>query len=608
MEALQLHLIPLIRLATVALTVAMLWWGREFLMPLAMAALLTFLLTPVVSFFKHRLRFSCTLAVITVTLLSFSFLGSVFWALGLQLRDLAEELPSYRTTIQQRISSLREVGNNRVLERLSDLARDVSGQASQPDPGVSSAPAEPPVFIERSTNKLQETVMSAGALLADSLGTAAVVVVFVIFMLLRQQDLRNRVIHLVGYSRLTTTTRALDEAASRVSRYLLMQTLINTVYGLMLGLGFWLIGLPYVVLWGALAAIFRFVPYIGPWIAAILPTALSLVVFDGWTQPLFVITLIASLELLTNMILEPMLYGHSAGVSDIALLIAILFWTWVWGSVGLLLATPLTVCLVVFCKYIPEMHFVEVLMGEKPQVQPSLLVFQRLLVGDVEEAESFVQNSVRERGAEPTIDQVLLPAAVQVRREMLAGRLNREETESILGTLSELADEAEPNGEDLLEPPPSETRPLLLCRSFDASADAIALRWLERRLAPGFLKWESIPKSALVSEVIEQVERLQPRLVCISAVPPGVSSQAQILCKRLRHRFPELQILLARWGGQTAESTLETGASWVVTTTEAARERLTEALRLDRPVANEEDGGKTKKNEASFVASRRYGL
>lgn len=583
MEALQLHLAPLIRLVTVALTVAMLWLGREFLMPLAMAALFAFLLKPVVSFFNHRLRFSCTLAVITVTVLCFSFLGSVLWVFGVQLGDLAEELPLYRSNIQQRVASLRQVGESRVIERLQNLAKEVSDAPAQGDPGASSAPAEPPVFIERSANKLQEGVMSAVALLADSLGTVAVVVVFVIFMLLRQQDIRNRLIHLVGYSRLTTTTRALDEAASRVSRYLLMQTLINSAYGVMLAFGFWLIGLPYVVLWGGLAALFRFVPYIGPWIAAILPTALSLAVFDGWTQPLMVVALIVSLELLTNMVLEPLLYGHSAGVSDLALLIAILFWTWIWGSAGLLLATPLTVCLVVFCKYIPEMHFVEVLMAERPQVQPPLLVFQRLLVGDIEEAESFIQQTIREKGPEHAVDTVLLPAAVHARREMLAGRLTRDESESILETLAELAGESDDEEEDeILTITPEEKRPLLLCRSFDTSADAIALRWLEQSLAPGYLRWESIPKSALVSEVIAQVEKSQPRIVCISAVPPGVSSQAQILCKRLRHRFPEMQILLARWGAQTAETTAETGASWVVTTTQQAREKLTEALRLDR--------------------------
>ncbi|WP_345735826.1 AI-2E family transporter [Prosthecobacter algae] len=571
---------PLIRLATVMLTVAMLWAGRDFFIPLALAALFAFLLKPVVSFFNHRLHFARTLAVITVTVLSFSVMGALLWVLGGELHQLVKELPGYRHTIHQRVISVREVGQGGVFEKLQSLAMEISNASDAEDVKRNGAAPETPVLIERSTNRLQETAMSALGFLADSLGTAAVVVVFVIFMLLRQNDVRNRVIHLVGYSRLTTTTRALDEAASRVSRYLLMQGLINGAYGLLLAAGFWAIGLPYVVLWGALAALFRFVPYIGPWIAAILPVALSLAVFDGWTQPLMVIALIAGLELLTNMVLEPLLYGQSAGVSDLALLIAIVFWTLIWGPVGLLLATPLTVCLVVFSKYIPELKFIEILMGDQPEVQPSFLVYQRLLVGDVEEAEELTHASSKEIGHGNTLDQVLLPAAVHARREMLAGRLSKEESDGILETLTTLACET------VLDevPPVSEgTGPLLLCRSFDTSADSIALHWLTRTVGVGLWRWESIPQSALVSEVIAQVESLKPAIVCISAMPPGVSSTAQLLCKRLRHRFPEQKILLARWGASKAEIRTDTGATWVVTTTEEARERLVSVLPLGEP-------------------------
>ena len=578
MEALQLQLAPLIRLATVMLTVAMLWAGRDFFIPLALAALFAFLLKPVVSFFNHRLHFARTLAVITVTVLSFSVMGALLWVLGVELHQLVKELPGYRQTIHQRVISVREVGQGGVLEKLQSLAMEISTASDAEDVKRNGGAApETPVLIERSTNRLQETAMSALGFLADSLGTAAVVVVFVIFMLLRQNDVRNRVIHLVGYSRLTTTTRALDEAASRVSRYLLMQGLINGAYGLLLAAGFWAIGLPYVVLWGALAALFRFVPYIGPWIAAILPVALSLAVFDGWTQPLMVIALIAGLELLTNMVLEPLLYGQSAGVSDLALLIAIVFWTLIWGPVGLLLATPLTVCLVVFSKYIPELKFIEILMGDQPEVQPSFLVYQRLLVGDVEEAEDLTHASSKEIGHGKTLDHVLLPAAVHARREMLAGRLSKEESDGILETLTTLACETVL---DDVPTVPEGKGPLLLCRSFDASADSIALHWLTRTVGVGQLRWESIPQSALVSEVIAQVESLKPAIVCISAMPPGVSSTAQLLCKRLRHRFPEQKILLARWGAPKAESTSDTGATWVVTTTEEARERLESVLPL----------------------------
>lgn len=573
MEALQVQLGPLIRLATVILTVAMLYWAREFFIPLALAILFAFLMKPVVSFFNHKLRFPRSLAVIAVTLLSFSVLGAIIYMLGVELHALGKELPSYRYSIHHRVAAFKEMSEGSVIDRLQTLVQDVSGEPN------SEAVEKVSQSVEKPANRLQEGMMSFISALADSLGTAGVVIVFVIFMLLRQQDVRNRVIQLVGYSRLTTTTRALDEAASRVSRYLLMQTVVNGVYGVLLALGFWAIGLPYVILWGSLAALFRFVPYVGPWIAAILPGALSLVVFDGWSQPLMVLALIVSLELMTNMILEPLLYGQSAGVSDLALLIAIVFWTWLWGPVGLLLATPLTVCVVVFSKYIPNLHVLEVLMGEHSEVQPSLLVYQRLLVGDVEEAEAFIEEQERKLKKEGVIDAVLLPAAVHARRETLAGRLSQAESTTILEMLSDLADieqvELEPHDED-----ESDT-PLILCRSFDASADALPLKWMAHTLAPDHIRWDSIPPSALVSEVLAQVESTKPEIVCISAMPPGVSSTAQLLCKRLRHRFPELKILLARWGAHRAETTGDTGASWVVTTTAEARERLVHALHLD---------------------------
>jgi predicted PurR-regulated permease PerM len=564
MEALQLQLAPLVRLATVMLTVAMLWLGREIFIPLALAILFAFLLKPVVSFFNNRLHFARSLAVVTVTVLSFSVLGSLFWVLGLELHQLAQELPAYRDTIHQRVVSVRQMGQGGVFEKLQNMVQEISNAPDEESHAPAEGPAaSSPISIDSSASKLQDSAMKALGYLADSLG---------------QNDVRNRVIHLVGYSRLTTTTRALDEAASRVSRYLLMQTLINSVYGILLALGFWAIGLPYVVLWGALAALFRFIPYIGPWIAAILPAALSLAVFDGWTQPLMVFALIVTLELLTNMILEPLLYGQSAGVSDLALLITIVFWTWLWGPVGLLLATPLTVCLVVFAKYIPELRFIEILMGEKSEVQPALIVYQRLLVGDNEEAEQLAEEKTKEIGVEKMIDQVLLPAAVHARREMMAGRLSKDELDSIMGSLSALA--AEVAIEDVPFPIMEGKEALVLCRSFDTSADSIALHWLMRALAPGQIRWESIPSSALVSEVISQVEELKPDIVCISAMPPGVNSTAQLLCKRLRHRFPELKILLARWGAQQTESTAETGASWVVTTTETASACLEDALHL----------------------------
>ncbi len=582
MDALQLQLAPLIRLATVILTVAMLYWARELFIPLALAGLFAFLLNPVVSGLKHKLGLPRPFGVMVVAGLAFAFLGVVVWLVGGEMHNLAKEIPAYRTNIHERIESVKSVGEGGIVGNLQKLAGELDSRTA-PD-------LRQPIVVENSANRLQEYLLSAVGHVADSLGTATVVIVFVIFILIRLQDLRNRFIRVVGFSRLTTTTRALDEAATRISRYLLMQTLINSFYGLLLGVGFWIIGLPYVFLWGVLAALFRFVPYIGPWIAAVLPLAVSLAVFDGWTVPLLVLSVIVGLELLTNLVVEPHLYGQSAGVSDLALLVAIAFWTWMWGPVGLLLATPLTVCLVVFCKYIPELSFIEVLMGDKPVVQQALVLYQRLLVGDIEEAEQVVEAAAQEADGAIVVDEVLLPAAVHARREMLAGRLTEEEAQKILKTLSELSEQVreaqeekrERNDDEALPVLASgEKSPLILCRSFDESSDRIALSWLTAQWTPTQLRWGSIADAALVSEVIEQIKESEPAVVILSAMPPGASGASRVLCKRLRHHFPNLRILLARWGAVHTETAQETGASWVVTTTQEAAEKIGTALRLN---------------------------
>ena len=224
----------------------------------------------------------------------------------------------------------------------------------------------------------------------ESLGTIATIIVFVIFMLFRQQELRNRLMRLAGFRHVTSVTRAMDETGDRVGRYLMMQAIINGLYGVVLGVGLYFIGLPYVVLFGVLAALFRFVPYVGPIAVAVLPSVLSLAFFNDWQHPLMVIALIGVMELVTNMVVEPVLYGQSVGVSEFALLVAIVFWTWMWGGIGLVMATPLTVCLVVMAKHVPSLEWVEILMGDDPKVKPYMVLYQRLLAGDEVEAESYV--------------------------------------------------------------------------------------------------------------------------------------------------------------------------------------------------------------------------
>jgi len=417
-----------------------------------------------------------------------------------------------------------------------------------------------------------------------------VVVLFVFFMLLRLDDMSQRFVRLVGYSRLTLTTKAVDEAAERVSRYLLMQVAVNSIYGILLGTGLALLGLPYVVLWGALATVFRFIPYVGPWIVAILPITLSLAVFEGWTLPLGVAGLIVGLELVTNMVLEPLLYGHSAGVSDIALLVAIAFWTWLWGGVGLVLATPLTVCIVVFCKYIPSLEWVDVLMGEKPEVQPHLNYYQHHLANDEGASQALIDACAKKDGIEKAIETLVLPAVALTRFEEAAGKLDPEEASQMYDSMRSAFTMVSENVQSSAkgpEGPPKDpdsnvegdnrhAAPVkVLGRALQGEADALALEILASALSPR-LDFQISAEPLLIGELVKLLEKERPAILCLSALPPRSQFAAGILCRRLQGKLPDLKILVCRWTvpGQeppAPEPLIAAGATWVASTVEEAR-------------------------------------
>src|SRR6202795_3822513 len=342
----------------IALVVVGLYWLQGVLIPLALTVLLPFLLSPVVGTLQRR-GLGRIPAVLMTVLLALSILGGVGWALTRQLVTLADERPRYSLNIQHKIADLRGASKGGSVEKVQKTVEDVVGEIQKTDkPGVTrqkpvAVALEPPSILARLPTLLQ------------ALANAGVVTLLVIFMLLERRELRDRLILLIGYRRVTATTRALDEAGERISRYLLMQSIINGSFGVAVGLGLFLIGVPYAVIWGSLAAALRFIPYVGSSVAAVLTLALSLAVFPEWLQPALVVGLFLVLELVTNMV-EPLLYGQSAGVSQVALLIAVIFWTWLWGPAGLLLATPLTVCLIVLGKHLPALGFLVVLMGDRP--------------------------------------------------------------------------------------------------------------------------------------------------------------------------------------------------------------------------------------------------
>ena len=309
------------------------------------------------------------------------------------------------------MADLRGLSKGGSVEKVQRTLNEVVGEMQKDEPKATAA--KPIPVIVQPPSPLLARLPG----LLDVLAATGVVTVLVIFMLFERQDLRDRLIRLVGYRRVTVTTRALDEATARITKYLLIQSVINGGFGLSLGIALFLLGVPYAALWGVLGAALRFIPYVGAAIAMLLPTALALAVFPGWSRALLIVGVFLALELTAYMVVEPWLYGQSAGVSPVALLVAVIFWTWLWGSVGLLLATPLTVCLIVLSKHLPSMGFLVLLMGDDPVLEPKARYYQRLLARDQDEAADIVEEYVKANDPASVYDEVLLPALYYAKQD-----------------------------------------------------------------------------------------------------------------------------------------------------------------------------------------------
>ncbi|HZB62316.1 MAG TPA: AI-2E family transporter, partial [Microvirga sp.] len=394
----------------IVLAIGGLYFGRDIFIPFALAILLSFALTPLVNWLR-RLRLPRIASVVVAVALAFVLIGGIAFVVGRQVVQLANNLPSYQTTITEKIRGLQESAPgggvvDKVTTTIQDLSREISGdeKASDKPPGQpgstlggNPAPQEPvTVRLERDEAQPLEIIQTIVGPLLAPLATAGLVVIFVIFVLLEQEDLRDRFIKLAGAGDLQKSTQALNDAAARVSRYLLMQLVVNLTYGVPIGIALYLIGVPNAVLWGLLAAVLRFVPYLGPFLAALFPIALAFAVDPGWSMLLWVIGLFLLAELVSNNVIEPWLYGSSTGLSSLAIIMAAIFWTTLWGPVGLFLATPLTVCLVVIGRYVPQLEFLGVLLGSDPVLAPEERLYQRLLAGNLEEAVEMAEDYVDE--------------------------------------------------------------------------------------------------------------------------------------------------------------------------------------------------------------------
>jgi predicted PurR-regulated permease PerM len=459
---------PLTGLGTLAvgvIAIAALYFGRDVFVPMALAILLSFALGPPVVLLR-RWHINRVLSVMSVVILVFAAILCIGALIGSQLEQLAENLPGYQANITEKIHSLRDTTANsgvvsRTVTMLSDLGNEITrprekmGRPAPNQPGALMADARQqkpvPVEIRPSDPTPIQLILQVAGPLLQPLATAGIVIVFVVFFLLQRQDLRDRFIRLAGARDLRRTTQALDDAAHRLSRYFLIQAGINASLGVLIGTGLWFIGVPNPVLWGILAMLLRFVPYIGPVIAAAFPAALAVAVDPGWSMLFWVVGLFVVAEGITGQIIEPWLYGQSTGLSGVAVVVAAAFWTLLWGPVGLLLSTPLTMCLVVLGRHVEHFQFLEVLLGDRPPLEPEESFYQRLLVDDPDEAAHQAEAFLKSKPLSAYYDEVAIKGLGLAQLDVNRGALDhahrariKEAVEWVIDDLSDHDDATEP--------------------------------------------------------------------------------------------------------------------------------------------------------------------
>ena len=429
--------------------VAALYFGREVLVPLALAVLLSFVLSPLVRLLQ-RCYFPRSLAVIAVALVAFAAIFGLGALMVSQINELAKDLPHYQTTLAKKIESLRSAAAGsstmeRASEALHDLSTEIDKPKGNPSPSMRNGmePNNKPIPVEVRQPDLGALQMLTAFItpLIHPLATTGIVAIFVIFILLPHQDLRNRLVRLAGAQDLQRTTAAIDDAGERLSRLFLTQLGLNAGFGFVIGTGLWIIGVPSAPLWGILAMILRFVPYIGALISAIFPLILAAAAGPGWIMVLSTVALFLVVELVAGQIIEPLVYGHSAGLSPVAVIASATFWTWLWGPIGLILATPLTICLVVLGRHVDQLKFLDIMFGDEPPLKPAELIYQRMLARDPVEAAEQARAFLREKPLAAFYDDVFLEGLRLAQTDAERGLLDEERTQGIRDAVAEIVDD-----------------------------------------------------------------------------------------------------------------------------------------------------------------------
>ncbi len=563
-----------IRLGLLVLVIFCLKWGQPLLVPIALAVVLTFVLSPVVTVLQRR-GLPRTPAVILVVIVASVLMLIIAVTMGAQFMQLVEELPQYEDSVKKNIAHMREQSQHTPLGKLAGFWESISEAATSPMRDLPRSVNDTAVSVRVVGESDWASLLSLETLqpLTEPLAAAGLVVVFVIFLLINREDAYDRLLCLIGAGRVMLTTKALRDAGERISRYLLAQLLVNIACGVTVGVGLAILQVPHALLWGFFAAILRYVPVVGPWVAAAAPVLLSLMVGQGWFLTAGVVALFLVIELIANLVAEPYFYGQSIGVSQAALLFAIAFWAWLWGPIGLVLAAPLTVCLVVLGKYVPALRFFDVLLGDSPALSPDQAFYQRLVASDELGATRIVQSKSL-RTALQTYDEIILPTLQYAKRDFDSGWLNELEFDRLQATLETVLSKHQwEDAEDVAEVNHADSRERLhvLCVAACDEVDQLALELFVPLLNQDLFQVTTTSEAQLVSETVMLVEQEQPTVICIASVPPGGYALTRLLCKRLRKMHPKLKILIGNWagnvgGGGESQPVFDAGEDVVTTT------------------------------------------
>lgn len=585
-----------------------LYFGRGIAIPVAIAILISFSLGPPVSWL-HRRHFGRIPAIIAVVVPVLLAVVAFAFVVVTEVGRLANNVPAYQANIESKINKVADALPSRAaLDRGTAFLRNLRG-ANRPAPAEAlprgfhsrnTAPAMQadgkPITVEIQNPDLTPIDIARAVVgpLVEPVSDIALILLFVIFFLAEKETLRDRVIRLAGVKDLHRTTRAMDEAGTRVSRYLLLQTLVNVSFGIVLTIALYILGLPNAALWGGLAAVLRFIPYLGVAASSVLPLALAFAVDPGWQMLFWTGGTFLTLELLTGNVLEPWLYGSSTGLSAVALVLSAIFWTWLWGTIGLLLATPLTVCIAVVGRYVPQLAFLDILLGNEAPLRPQEAFYQRLLAGHPDEAASQAEDFVRTHSVPAFLTRVAMPALLLAERDRLRGELEDEYVTQVAEGTKTVIDSLETPGKapprarsagrkGANRAPAADTSDVVICAAGRSELDEAAATLLAKLLETGGRTVMVLPYDSALHVVLPDIDPARIKTVCLSYLDPEGVPHARYLARRFRRRIgTEICLIAAFWGmehdpARVEHARAETRADRVVLSLQAAADAVEQA-------------------------------